>query len=95
WYESSNVIPLYLNIINNHKIINLQIYEIWLKQYDGLKGFKNYQTKIYSLPVINKIHACIKDSDMFSNEMYKYLRNHHKLFKLFWKLNKKRIKHKF
>ena len=95
WYESSNVIPLYLNIINDHKIINLQIYEIWLKQYDGLKGFKNYQTKIYNLPVINKIHACIKDNDMFSNEMYKYLRNHHKLFKLFWKLNKKRIKHKF
>ena len=95
WYESSNVIPLYLNIMNNDKIINLQVYEIWLKQYDGLKGFKNYQTKIYNLPVINKIHACIKDSDMFSNEMYKYLRNHHKLFKLFWKLNKKRIKHKF
>lgn len=95
WYESSNVIPLYLNIMNDDKIINLQVYEIWLKQYDGLKGFKNYQTKIYNLPVINKIHACIKDSDMFSNEMYKYLRNHHKLFKLFWKLNKKRIKHKF
>ena len=95
WYESSSVIPIYINYMKDDEIINLQTYNIWLKQYDGLNGFKNYQTKIYNIPVINKINACMKDSDMFSNEMYKYLRNHHTLFKLFWKLNKKRIKHKF
>ena len=92
WYESTTVIPnqMTFKFFSGQKKIDL--YQIWSKQTSPYFKFHNYQSNIYKIPGIKHLGYLLSDANIFTNEMYLILRNHHSIFKLFWNLNKQRIK---
>ena len=91
WYESTTVIPqqMTFNFKNGQKKIDL--YQMWIGQTSPYSKFHNYQSNVYKIPGIRHVGYLLSDANIFTNEMYLVLRNHHSIFKLFWNLNKRKI----
>lgn len=92
WYESTSVIPNYINWNEDNKIKRINLFDNWQKKATSLKNFRNFKYGIYKLPFLKEVAYSLTNQDIFTNEMFKFLRNHHSLFKFFWKISKHKIK---
>lgn len=92
WYESKNVIPEYLYLTEYDK--NIYIQKKWQNETNNkpIKKFSNYKISVYKLPFIREITYLVTNINIFNNEMYIFMRKHKFILKLFWILNKKKIK---
>ena len=91
WYESTIVIPHQVTFKFKQGQKKIDLYQMWLGQTSPSSKFHNYQSNLYKIPGLKHIGYLISDSNIFTNEMYLILRNHHSIFKLFWNLNKHKI----
>ena len=91
WYESTTVIPYQMNLKFANGLKKIDLYQMWMNQTSPYSKFHNYQSNIYKIPGIKHVGYLLSDANIFTNEMYLVLRNHHSIFKFFWNLNKRKI----
>lgn len=91
WYESTTVIPHQMNLKFANGLKKIDLYQMWMNQTSPYSKFHNYQSNIYKIPGIKHVGYLLSDANIFTNEMYLVLRNHHSIFKFFWNLNKRKI----
>lgn len=91
WYESTTVIPHQMTFKFANGLKKIDLYQMWMNQTSPYSKFHNYQSNIYKIPGIKHVGYLLSDANIFTNEMYLVLRNHHSIFKFFWNLNKRKI----